>query len=532
VSRHDGGSFQPDRVTIRRGCVLDGEFVPSRSPAQAASRSLCVVARCSSNTPLLRAWRYLVELRIDEALASIDAFEDVARHADAPVAPKSREFAGLLRAMLLVLTSDDGAAVRSALALLEQRHRSTGKSSALAAMLRIGYWKMRDFDRYYSVPRCKDAVATHRGTHGLAIIIGAAFEAIVEAEQLRLAVAARLARNSHERALTRFGKRSPATARLAVVLAELLYEEGHCKGLETLVLDGLATVRNSGDGDTALRGYRVLARLAARRKDIEFAFLILREAEALAAARNWAAMLAQIWLLRTQLLLTECRSRDAAQCAQRIEALARDYRSPMDDTLRSSYALAQSQVLVAGGEARRGATIVRELHAASYGKRNKYWTLLLSVHLAEALLACGDQAEGCAILIQALQVGASAGVHQTFVDAGAHVAELMLSFLHASTHDNSLPTELRPYIGGILADRALSNFDDSPTRVSRVTGSLSPREQSILRLMSCGLSNKRVAQELQIAPETVKSHVKGIFIKLAVQTRAHAVSTASALGIL
>jgi LuxR family maltose regulon positive regulatory protein len=50
--------------------------------------------------------------------------------------------------------------------------------------------------------------------------------------------------------------------------------------------------------------------------------------------------------------------------------------------------------------------------------------------------------------------------------------------------------------------------------------------------MSCGLSNKRVAQELQIAPETVKSHVKGIFIKLAVQTRAHAVSTASALGIL
>jgi DNA-binding CsgD family transcriptional regulator len=41
-----------------------------------------------------------------------------------------------------------------------------------------------------------------------------------------------------------------------------------------------------------------------------------------------------------------------------------------------------------------------------------------------------------------------------------------------------------------------------------------------------------IAQELQIAPETVKSHVKSIFIKLAVQTRAHAVSTASALGLL
>ena len=50
--------------------------------------------------------------------------------------------------------------------------------------------------------------------------------------------------------------------------------------------------------------------------------------------------------------------------------------------------------------------------------------------------------------------------------------------------------------------------------------------------MSYGLSNKRIAQELQIAPETVKSHVKGIFIKLAVQSRAHAVFTANALGLL
>jgi ATP/maltotriose-dependent transcriptional regulator MalT len=297
-------------------------------------------------------------------------------------------------------------------------------------------------------------------------------------------------------------------------------------------MDSLAPVRLSGDGDAALRGYRVLARLAARRKDTEFAFLILREAEALATARDWFTMLGQIWLLRTQLLLQEGRRRDAALCTRQIEALTGDHRSSMDDTLRSCHALAHAQVLIAAGEPRRGATILRELQAASYGKRNNYWALQLSVHLADALLACGDHAEGRVMLIQSLQVGARAGVYQTFVDAGEHVAELMLSFHHATPHDNRLPTELRPYIGSILADRAQSNLGASSTRASRVTESLSPREHSILRLLSCGLSNKRVAQELQIAPETVKSHVKGIFIKLAVQTRAHAVSTASALGIL
>jgi len=138
------------------------------------------------------------------------------------------------------------------------------------------------------VPRLKHAVPTHRGTHGLATIIGMTFEAVVEAEQLRLAIATRLARSAHERAVSRFGKRSPVTARAAVVLAEFAVRRRAPRGLDALVMESLAAVRTSGDEESALRGYRVLARLAAHRGDTEFAFLILKEAEVLAAARDWA----------------------------------------------------------------------------------------------------------------------------------------------------------------------------------------------------------------------------------------------------
>ena len=117
-------------------------------------------------------------------------------------------------------------------------------------------------------------------------------------------------------------------------------------------------------------------------------------------------------------------------------------------------------------------------------------------------------------------------------DAGTHVAELPSSSHHATPQNSRLPAELRPYAGSILADRAQLRTRTPPARALPVSESLSPREHSVLRSMSCGFSNKRIAQELQIAPETVKSHVKGIFIKLAVQTRAHAVSTAVALGLL
>jgi LuxR family transcriptional regulator, maltose regulon positive regulatory protein len=477
----------------------------------------------------MRAWRSLIESSIDDALATVAKFDEEIAREGATVAPRSLKFAEVLRAVLLVLKSQDGIKVRAALAVLESRQRLGGKSPALAAALRIGYWKVRDFDRYYAVPRLKHALPTHRGTHGLATIIGPTFEAIVEAEQLRLAVATRLARSAHERAVRRFGRHSTVTARAAVVLAELLYEEGNCTGLDALVIESLTAVRTSEDEESALRGYRVLALLAGSRGDTEFAFLILKEAEALATARNWGAMMAESLVLRTQLLLKGGRTHDAAICTGRIEVLTRDVSSSA--TLHASHALACAQVLVATGDASRGVTLLRELQASSCGKQNSYGGLRLSVQLADALLGCGDRAEGRSILVQALQVGARAGLYRTFVDAGPHVAELLLTLHHAIPPDSRLPPELRPYIGSILAGRPHCTRA-LPTRAPRGTESLSPREHGILRSMSCGLSNKRIAQELRIAPETVKSHVKGIFIKLAVQTRAHAVSTANALGLL
>jgi ATP/maltotriose-dependent transcriptional regulator MalT len=63
-------------------------------------------------------------------------------------------------------------------------------------------------------------------------------------------------------------------------------------------------------------------------------------------------------------------------------------------------------------------------------------------------------------------------------------------------------------------------------------GVLSVREHTIVRLMGDGLSNKRIARQLSIAPETVKSHAKSIFLKLTVQTRAHAVYRATTLGLI
>ena len=67
---------------------------------------------------------------------------------------------------------------------------------------------------------------------------------------------------------------------------------------------------------------------------------------------------------------------------------------------------------------------------------------------------------------------------------------------------------------------------------NRVSDPLTARERDVLAMIGQGLSNKRIARALEVSPETVKSHVKRIFFKLAVSTRAEAAFRSVSLGLL
>lgn len=84
----------------------------------------------------------------------------------------------------------------------------------------------------------------------------------------------------------------------------------------------------------------------------------------------------------------------------------------------------------------------------------------------------------------------------------------------------------------IVACRDIYQADVGENHASKIRRSLSPRELSILDCIGQGRTNKETARELGIAPETVKSHIKNIFMKLAVDKRAQAISRAQSLGLV
>jgi len=104
------------------------------------------------------------------------------------------------------------------------------------------------------------------------------------------------------------------------------------------------------------------------------------------------------------------------------------------------------------------------------------------------------------------------------------------TFVPGTKTPGSKHREILPFPESLLArwDAGYAG-DRSAQSNSRV---LTPRERDVLAMISQGFSNKRIARTLEISPETVKTHVKRIFLKLTVSTRTEAVFQAVSLGLL
>lgn len=151
--------------------------------------------------------------------------------------------------------------------------------------------------------------------------------------------------------------------------------------------------------------------------------------------------------------------------------------------------------------------------------------VLLEIFNLQALVlnALGKAPAAIAALSRALALAEPEGYARIFLDEG----QSMLDLLQMASARRIGPDYVRR-----LLDMAGEKTAGPRTDGSILLDPLSEREREVLQLLTTGLSNLEIAQELFIAKSTVRSHIKSIYSKLDVHRRWDAIQRAQELGLL
>jgi LuxR family maltose regulon positive regulatory protein len=321
---------------------------------------------------------------------------------------------------------------------------------------------------------------------------------------------------------------------------EVWYERNDLQQAEVAITEGLRLLSGAIEQLILAKGYVVRARIHQARGNPDAALATIKEAEA------WAARL-QLDNWRFQGLLTACRVRlwlrqgnfDAAFKWADTVGLGNELH--LNDVLHLTLIqvrLAQyrdqpdrSRLDQLVGMVARLSELVENLDWVHY----RIELLLLQSMIVHVQ---GNLGAALNLLASALRLAAPEGYERIFLDEGAPLAALLTTALQRSewgTAEHAHAHDVRRYSQHLLAAFEAEGITAARTPLALRTSdvdSLTERELEVLHLLTEGLSNQAIAEQLVVAVGTVKRHVNSILSKLAVQSRLQAVARARELNLV
>jgi LuxR family maltose regulon positive regulatory protein len=479
------------------------------------------------------AWGMALALRFDDALAMLDALERDAAASTGAETERMRWECQAIRAVVAALQDDSQRALAMAQACLDRPSADVWTTNVVSNVVRFGHWKAGNLEALYATPWVPYSIEEDQRNVFSSVyrlcVLGHA-----EMQQMHFVLAERYFMESMDLAERYSGPQSISAALCAPMIAQLRYEQGRLDEAEALLLDLMPIVDLAVMLDSVLIAYRLLIRIAVARSNAAQAYTLLERARALGHRRGWHRLIAAVLVERTRLHITEGRMAEASACVSELDELAaRGPQSspPVSAEIDNYRSLAGACVAIAQNRTHEAVQSLSVARRSAESRHGDYLALRLRTTLALAWMGGGQTREAIEVFGEVVKVAAHAGIYQSILDQGPEIGTL-LQAVRDDTRNTAQTKEVANHTDRLFDGwRALYQPDSQPQRDAE-RESLSAREREIVGLIAQGLSNKEIARSLGIAPETVKSHVKSIFVKLAVDKRAHAVSRAQALGLL
>lgn len=195
------------------------------------------------------------------------------------------------------------------------------------------------------------------------------------------------------------------------------------------------------------------------------------------------------------------------------------------ELLREWIAIARARCLLHLGRVAEAEALIspRRDDARTQG-RERNW-LEMSLLLALAKAAQGEQSLALTLLAEALPFAQAQGFVRIFLDEGEPMRDLLESFRRQSTKGSTLDK-----VNELLA--GFPHHDAALVPNQNLIEPLTDREMEVLHLLCDGLSNQEIAARLFLSVGTVKTHIHNIFNKIGVRDRPQAIVQARKLKLL
>jgi LuxR family maltose regulon positive regulatory protein len=475
-----------------------------------------------------------VESRLRDAEQWLDAAIAIREGPSAPsvevVVADDEEFRRLpamievYRAYLALARSDVPGTVRHARRALDLAPEEDHLCRASAAgFLGLASWASGDLEAGHSA--YAECMAGLRRAGYIADIFGCAIAlADMWLAQGRLGEAMRTYEQALQRAPEQGGPVLRGTADMYVGMSEVDRERDNLHAATRHLLTSQELGEHTGLPQNQYRWRVAMARIRQAEGDLADALELLNEAERLYMGdmfpnvRPVPALKARVWIAQGSL----------------GEALgwAREQGLSVDDDLsylREFEHITLARVLLARYEGERAERSLHEatrllerllLAAEEGGRTGRVIEILVLRALAHQRL--GDIPAALSCLERAMTLAEPEGYVRVFIDEGPPIASLLKAAAKQGTARN--------YVRRLLAAVGKTGHD-SPIEQALIEP-LSERELDVLRLLGTDLDGPDIARELTVSLNTVRTHTKNIYAKLAVTNRRAAVRRAQELDLL
>jgi LuxR family maltose regulon positive regulatory protein len=488
--------------------------------------------RAQITVTLAIAWGTVLALRFDDAVPMLDSIErDAAtRGADAD---HVRWECVAIRSALAALQDDPHRALTLAQDYLSRPSRDAWTTNAVSNVARFAHWKAGNLEALHATPWIPDSIEEDQRSV-FSSVYRLCLLGHVEMQQLHFPLAERRFNEAMALAEHHSGSHSIAAALCAPMIAQLRYEQGRLDEAEALLVELMPVIELAVFLDSVLIGYRILVRIAVARSNFAHAYALLDSGQALGLARGWNRLVAAALAERTRLNLAEGRLAEAGACVAQLRQLATASAGssvPVSPEIANYRDLGAACFAIRRQQTQEAVEILSGALERLEHFHGTYLALRLRTLLAIAWLNAGERDRALEIFHQVAAVAAPAGVCQSILDQGPEIGPL-LKLVRDSARTPAKTPEIVNWLDRLLDSWRVQHEPNGKPRREGEREPLSSRERDIVELIAQGQSNKEIARSLGIAPETVKSHIKSIFTKLAVDKRAQAVSRAQALGLV